>query len=149
MMTDEKGLSILSFSGTQLAFALSEVVSIRRSRDLEDKCDVALSVGSVVHTERRWPVFHLNASFEPSLDLPCENVYCVCLSADASVTGIALTCDAVNTISLNPGDRIPSPLPICMQRDVTPLKQILLYEDQLLPVSTAPDLATYLRFLME
>ena len=121
----------------------------QRSNDVEKNQDVPLALGSVVHAGRRWPVFRLNENFEPLFDLPLQNIYCVCLSADDGATGIALICDTVETIRLEANDPIPTMLPTCMQREVTPLQKIFLHNEHLLPVSTAPALANYLKALMK
>ena len=147
-MATELGLSILSFAGMRLAFPLTETVSIRRSSELVENHAMPLACGSVVHAERRWPVFRLNANFEPLLGSLQQNSYCVCLSADDGQTGLVLACDATNLFKWTTEDMLPIPLPTCMQREVTPIQQLIQQGTQLLPVSSAPVLAAYLRSLM-
>lgn len=142
------GLTILAFEGVRLAFPLGEVVSIQRTVDLEAAAGVPLALGSLVYAGRRWPVFGLTAAYVPLRQPSPNSTYCVCLSADDGQTGLALTCDTVNAISLE-RDTGPQALPSCMQREATPLRQLFKHQERLLPVSTAPALAAYLRTLME
>ncbi|MEZ5591361.1 MAG: hypothetical protein R3F53_11925 [Gammaproteobacteria bacterium] len=147
-MANEQGLSILSFDGARLAFPLSEAVSIRRSTELDETHKIPLAVGSVIHADRLWPVFGLNANYQPLASLTAGTIYCVCLSADNGQTGVALACETVNTISLTDDVMPPEPLPTCMQRAATPLQQLFRQGEQLVPISTAPALAAYLRSLV-
>jgi hypothetical protein len=149
-MSTEQGLSVLSFDGTQLAFPLAEAVSIQRSVSIEQNGAIPLAAGSVVYADRYWPVFSLNARFEPlSGAPPKDNMYCVCLSADDGQTGVALTCETLRTVRWDAGEPGPGLLPVCMQRDVMPFQLIYRHGADLLPVSRAPVLATYLRSLMK
>lgn len=143
------GLSILSFAGVSLAFPLQEAVSIQRSQDLEKIDQLTLAAGSMVYADKRWPVFQLDANFKPLTDSLPANVYCVCLSADGGQTGVALTCETVESIQLKADQPTPDPLPVCMQLDATPLQQLFLHNDHLLAVSSAPALTAYLKSLME
>ena len=146
-MANEQGLSILSFDGAHLAFPLSEAVSIRRSTELDETHKIPLAVGSVIHADRLWPVFGLNANYQPLTSLTAGTIYCVCLSADNGQTGVALACETINTINLADNES-PEPLPNCMQRAATPLRQLFRQGEQLVPISTAPALAAYLRSLV-
>ena len=147
-MANEQGLSILSFDGTRLAFPLSEAVSIRRSTELDQTHKIPLALGSVIHADRLWPVFGLSAHYEPQTALAAGTVYCVCLSADDGQTGVALACETVNSVNLSGDVMPPEPLPACMQRAATPLRQLFRQGEQLVPISTAPALAAYLRSLV-
>ncbi len=142
------GLSILAFEGAHLAFPLGEVVSVQRTTDVESEVDVPLALGSLIYAGRRWPVFGFSASYTLVQQPSPSSSYCVCLSADDGKTGLSLVCDTVNAISLE-NETGPQPLPTCMQREATPLRQLFKHQERLLPVSTTSALAAYLRTLME
>ena len=148
-MEADQGLSILSFEGIRLAFPLSEAVGIQRSADLEENHDIPLAVASVVYASRRWPVFRLDVNFEPLISSLPNDIHCVCLSSDDGQTGVALVCEEIEAFRLGPDNLVPTLLPTCMQREATPLWKLFLHGEYLLPVSTAPLLATYLRSLIK
>ena len=152
-MATEHGLSIVSFNSTRLAFPLGEALGLQRSADLESASEpetsVPLTIGSIIHAEQRWPVFNLNADFIPMPTLSATTHHCLCLSADGGATGVALACETVETLSFNADAIAPTPLPTCMQRAATPLQQLYVYDKHILPISSAPALAAYLRSLME
>ena len=145
----DKGLSVLTFDGVQLAFALNEVFGVQRTYllDYDDK-PLPFALCSMVHAGRRWPVFGLGRDFVPLAELPAERNYCVCLSADDGETGLALACETVNAIPLGP-DINPAVVPVCAQRADSPLQAWHLHRERMLPITSTPALARYISGLME
>lgn len=142
------GLSVLTFDGVHLAFPLNEVAGVQQVSLLDKNSELPLALGSVVHGGRSWPVFGLSGNLELLTTLPAQRTYCICLSADDSETGLALACDTVNAIALAPGLSPPS-IPTCMQRADSPLRQWYRHGEQILPISSTPALARYIKNLME
>ena len=142
------GLSILEFDSAQLAFPLHEVAGVQRISLLEKNSELPLALGTVVHDGRSWPVFGLNGSFALLPTLPAQRAYCICLSADGSETGLALVCDTVNTVALAPGQS-PLPIPTSIQRADSPLRQWYWRAEKILPISSTPALAGYIKNAME
>ena len=143
------GLSVLAFDGVQLAFALSEVLGIQRTYllDYDDKT-LPFALCSIVHAGRRWPVFGLGPDYELLVELPAKRNYCVCLSADDGETGLALACETVNAVPLEPSFN-PAPVPVCAQRADSPLQAWHIHRERMLPISSTPALARYISGLME
>ena len=143
------GLSVIAFDGIKLAFALDEVMGVQRTYllDYDDKPS-PFALCSIVHAGRRWPVFALGRDYELLTKLPAERNYCVCLSADDGQTGLALACETVNAIPLEPNVN-PTPVPVCVQRTDSPLQAWHWHREHILPISSAPSLTRYLSGLME
>ena len=145
MATEQNnGLSVLAFDGARLAFPLGEVLGVQRSSQIEAEQDNPLALGGIVHAGRRWPVFALDGGFNRITMLPAERPYCVCVSADGGETGLALMCDTVNGVSLE-AQRPPPVLPECLRAPHSPLRQWYRLGEQIVPITSAPALADYLR----
>jgi len=136
-------LTIMTFDGVRLAVPLRDATTIERTAQLQPEITAGHAIGCILSRQQRYPVYALSRRLEVLPALPKQRLLCVCLGSDSSTPHLAIACDSVTALRLDSATAI-QPLPACMQYTGTPLWGLCRVAQQLVLVSSADALATYL-----
>ena len=141
------GITIVRYGETTLGFMSQEVVQLQAKGSLKKERLAPLSVGSVVHNKKKWPVFGLANDYRLLESPPDQNAACVCLSPDNGVTGIAFLCDSIKHLNPRHGFRLQA-IPDFMRFETSPITHWAAMYANVITIVSCASMTRYIKSLI-
>jgi hypothetical protein len=130
-------LVLLHFGRARVALAQRAVRSLEAAADVDFSTAPPGTLGVIVASGGRWPVFALDEELVPLHDVPRERRICALLAHDHGLYG--LLCDEAQVLRRQGLSAYP--LPLAMRRPATPLEGVLQTGEGVALLSSARSLA--------
>lgn len=95
------------------------------------------------------PIFCLDKNLFLLEELPNARQYFVLLKSESEQSPLGITCDEVENISFAKEHLYPQELPLVMKTPHSPVRQLLVYQEQMACICSGPALVKHLDFLQQ
>lgn len=137
----QRPFSLLNIGGLHLAVPQKDIDTLEPAADIDGGSVPPHGIGWVRLGRQRWPVFCLSAELRPLTHLPPDHGTCAVLATEGHAIG--LVCADVSLIHLPEAAMVP--LPAAMALPGRPIRGLAQREGQVLCLSSARDLAEYVK----
>lgn len=138
---------LLKFEGKYLFIPQNEIESVEIIADVQITKTTFGAIGWFFGHGLESPVFCLDNNLSLLKELPNIRQYFVLLKASSEQPPLGITCDEVENVSFSKEHLYPQELPQVMKTPHSPMRQLLIYQEQMACICSGSALVKYLDLL--